>query len=194
MKIFKETNSKLVYSYNPFIKIFKKNFSYKKTKFKNFHKIILKNAVMIICVNKKKILLTKEFRFGIKKYTWGLPGGFIEKKESPLQTAKRELLEETGFLSNKFKIIYKYVRNANYFCGKDYIFYTIKGYDYLHDIIKTNLGKLEPKLIKNINYNSKTALCNDMEFLLKRNDNIKLNNKKWFYTPEEYYIYFEANI
>jgi len=60
-------------------------------------------------------------------------------------------------------------------------------------IIKTNLGKLEPKLIKNINYNSKTALCNDMEMLLKRNDIIKLNNKKWFYTPEEYYIYFEHN-
>ena len=55
-----------------------------------------------------------------------MPGGFIEKKERPLQAAKRELLEETGFLSSKLKIIYKYVRNANYFCGKDYIFYTIK--------------------------------------------------------------------
>ena len=61
-------------------------------------------------------------------------------------------------------------------------------------IIKSNLSKLEPKLIKNLIYTSKTALCNDMEILLKRNDNIKLNNKKWFYTPEEYYIYFEHNV
>jgi hypothetical protein len=60
-------------------------------------------------------------------------------------------------------------------------------------IIKSNLAKLDPKLIKNIVYSSKTALCNDFEMLLKHNDDIKLNNKKWFYTPEEYYIYFEYN-
>ena len=60
-------------------------------------------------------------------------------------------------------------------------------------IIKNNLAKLDPKLIKNIIHSSKTALCNDFEMLLKHNDVIKLNNKKWFYTPEEYYIYFEYN-
>ena len=60
-------------------------------------------------------------------------------------------------------------------------------------IIKNNLAKLDSKLIKNIVYNSKTALCNDFEMLLKHNDDIKLNNKKWFYTPEDYYIYFEYN-
>ena len=60
-------------------------------------------------------------------------------------------------------------------------------------IIKSNLAKLDPKLIKNIVHSSKTALCNDFEMLLKHNDDIKLNNKKWFYTPEEYYIYFEYN-
>jgi hypothetical protein len=60
-------------------------------------------------------------------------------------------------------------------------------------IIKQKLNKLAPKLIKNIVFNSKTALCNDIEILLKTNDKIKLNNKKWFYTPEEYYIYFEYN-
>ena len=58
-------------------------------------------------------------------------------------------------------------------------------------IIKSNLNKLEPKLIKQIEYNTKFALCNDFELLLQRNDNVKLNNKKWFYTPEEYYIYFD---
>ena len=60
-------------------------------------------------------------------------------------------------------------------------------------IIKNNLAKLDPKIIKNIIYNSKTSLCIDFEMLLKHNDTIKLNNKKWFYTPEEYYIYFEYN-
>ena len=56
---------------------------------------------MIICVKNKKILLTKEFRIGLKKYTWGLPGGFIDKNENQLKSAKRELLEETGLEAKK---------------------------------------------------------------------------------------------
>ena len=59
--------------------------------------------------------------------------------------------------------------------------------------IKKNLNKLDDKILrnKNVNYN-KNALCNDIELLLKRNDVDRLNNKKWFYTPEEYFIFFEA--
>ena len=59
--------------------------------------------------------------------------------------------------------------------------------------IKNNLYKLNTKLLKNIKHNSISSLCIDMEYLFKYNDKIKLNNKKWFYTPEEYYIYFEYN-
>ena len=59
--------------------------------------------------------------------------------------------------------------------------------------IKKNLSKLDSKLIKNIKNYSISSLCIDVEYLLLSNDKIKLNNKKWFYTPEEYYIYFEYN-
>lgn len=57
--------------------------------------------------------------------------------------------------------------------------------------IKKNLNKLDDKILrsKHINYN-KNALCNDIELLLLRNDFNKLNNKKWYYTPEEYIITF----
>lgn len=59
--------------------------------------------------------------------------------------------------------------------------------------IKKNLNKLDNKILysKYINYN-KNALCNDIELFLVRNDYEKLNNKKWFYTPEEYFITFES--
>ena len=59
--------------------------------------------------------------------------------------------------------------------------------------IKKNLNKLDDKILrsKHINYN-KNALCNDIEIILKRNDAEKLNKKKWFYTPEEYFIVFES--
>jgi len=57
--------------------------------------------------------------------------------------------------------------------------------------IKKNLHSLDSKIIKNLKNNSISSLCIDVEFLLLSNDKIKLNNKKWFYTTEEYYIYFE---
>ena len=60
--------------------------------------------------------------------------------------------------------------------------------------IKKLLYKLDPNFIKNIKHNTRVAFCNDMEYLLKFKDNKLINKKKWFYTPEEYYIYFEYNV
>jgi hypothetical protein len=57
--------------------------------------------------------------------------------------------------------------------------------------IKKNINKLDDKILKNKNIvTSKNVLCNDIEILMKRNDEIKLDGKKWYYTPEEYEIYF----
>ena len=57
--------------------------------------------------------------------------------------------------------------------------------------IKKNINKLDDKILKNKNIlTSKTVLCNDIEILMKRNDELKLDGKKWYYTPEEYEIYF----
>lgn len=59
--------------------------------------------------------------------------------------------------------------------------------------IKKKLNKLDDKILrsKHVNYN-KNALCNDIELLFVRNNAVRLNNKKWFYTPEEYFIVFES--
>lgn len=43
-----------------------------------------------------KILLLKQAAHSLEQATWGVPGGKIEKNESPLDTAVRELFEETG--------------------------------------------------------------------------------------------------
>jgi hypothetical protein len=58
--------------------------------------------------------------------------------------------------------------------------------------IKKNLNKLDDRILKNKNVlDNKNALCNDVEILLKRFDILRQDNRKWYYTPEEYYIYFE---
>lgn len=78
---------------------------------------------MVILRNKKKeILITKEYRHGARKVIYGLPGGIIEKKDTPLQTIKRELYEETGIIAKKWKFFHKFLRHCSYNCGVDHVY------------------------------------------------------------------------
>jgi ADP-ribose pyrophosphatase len=114
---------KKVYSFKDFIKIYNYTAQQKKIKIENFHKIVLRNTTMLICENnKKKILLLKEYRHGLGKFSWGFPGGAIDKNEKAKVAAKREFLEETGILLDKIELLFKYVRDGNYFCGREYVF------------------------------------------------------------------------
>ena len=56
------------------------------------------NAVGIIAFDetKEKVLLSKEFRLACNNWVYNFPGGLIDKGETPLVAAKRELKEETG--------------------------------------------------------------------------------------------------
>lgn len=45
------------------------------------------------------LLVVQQFRHGIDAPTYEIPGGACDPGEDPLQSAKRELIEETGFAS-----------------------------------------------------------------------------------------------
>ena len=107
-----------------FVKLYIENFSYKKKKYKDFHRVFLNNAVMAIIINNNnQILLTKEYRRGVKRVVYGFPGGHMNYKESPLNAIKREVKEETGITCTNWKKTLTYVKDTTYFCGKDYLFY-----------------------------------------------------------------------
>lgn len=45
----------------------------------------------------EKVILVRQFRPGPKEILCEIPGGYIDKGETPEQAAERELLEETGY-------------------------------------------------------------------------------------------------
>lgn len=60
--------------------------------------------VQVLAFDKNRnVLITKQYRHGIQKVIYGLPTGFTESTDSnPLESAKRELIEETGYDSDNF--------------------------------------------------------------------------------------------
>ena len=44
--------------------------------------------------------MIEQYRHGIEDFTLEIPGGMIDKNEEPIEAAKRELLEETGYESD----------------------------------------------------------------------------------------------
>ncbi|MEI7741991.1 MAG: NUDIX hydrolase [bacterium] len=55
-------------------------------------------AVCVLALTKNgNVILAKQYRPGPEKKLLEMPGGGVEKDENPLEAAKRELLEETGY-------------------------------------------------------------------------------------------------
>lgn len=54
---------------------------------------------VIALTPENEIVLVEQYRYGIEKPTLELPGGVCDPGESPFESSKRELVEETGYSS-----------------------------------------------------------------------------------------------
>lgn len=59
-------------------------------------------CIVFPLTRKQEVVLIRQYRHGVRKAILELPGGSVDKGESPLEAARRELMEETGFSSNIF--------------------------------------------------------------------------------------------
>jgi len=116
---FTKINSEIVYT-GDFFKI-------RKDRYKNNDVLIEKDfietteGVLILPIDKDgKIILIKQFRPNIGSI-YEVPAGAINKSETPLQAAKRELKEEAGFIARKWKLVSKHL-NSVYEIGFNYYF------------------------------------------------------------------------
>lgn len=64
-------------------------------------------ALIVPLLGKDKIILLKQYRPVIDSYIYELPAGTLDKGERPLECAKREIIEETGFSAKKFTYLGK---------------------------------------------------------------------------------------
>ncbi|MBI4443931.1 MAG: NUDIX hydrolase [Acidobacteria bacterium] len=61
------------------------------------------SAVILPRLADGRILLIRQFRLAAGRFLWELPAGCLDPGETALQTARRELIEETGYHASCWK-------------------------------------------------------------------------------------------
>ncbi len=80
------------------------------------------SAVMMAVDDRKRILLVRQYRLPADQYLWELPAGRLDPGEKPLQAAKRELAEETGYKARTWKKLVSFYASPGYVQEKMTIF------------------------------------------------------------------------
>jgi ADP-ribose pyrophosphatase len=124
-------------------------------------------AVAIVAVNSdNKILLVKQYRKAIDEIMIEIPAGKLEKEESPYECAKRELIEETGFRSNKMDKIFEIITSPGFCDEKIHLFIAKElQVDYMDcdddefiDVIEVSIDDAMDMIYKGIIKDSKTII------------------------------------
>lgn len=90
---------------------------------KDFYKVTIKDCAAIVAVTPdNQIILKKEYRHCYGKELIEVPAGVLEDGEEPIQAAKRELEEETGYRSEKWTYLGKTVESSAKLTNYMYIY------------------------------------------------------------------------
>lgn len=71
-----------------------------------FYLVNSTDFVVVVAVDSKgRLLLVRQFRPAINAKSLELPSGHVEEGETPEEAARKELLEETGYVGDKFELL-----------------------------------------------------------------------------------------
>lgn len=85
------------------------------------------DGVCIICVKGGKVLVQQEYSYPPDAILYQFPGGAIEKGEKPIEAARREVFEESGFKTSNLKDLGFFYLNNRRDKAKMYVFLATEG-------------------------------------------------------------------
>ena len=106
-----------------------------------------KDYVIIVVEDEGSILFLKQYRHGIGEIILNLPMGLIDEAETPESTAKRELMEETGYHADELIFIGEFFLAPSYINSKAHVFYA-RGAKKKQEIEIPDIGEKDAILLK----------------------------------------------
>ncbi len=73
-----------------------------------------------------EIVLVRQYRHAVGEDLWEVPAGMIERGEPPIETARRELIEETGYRAEELEFIWSIYTTPG-FCTERIHFFVARG-------------------------------------------------------------------
>lgn len=80
------------------------------------------SAVMMPIDSRGRILLVRQYRLPARRSLWELPAGRVDRGESLLAAARRELAEETGYRARKWRKLISFFVSPGYVAERMTIF------------------------------------------------------------------------
>lgn len=79
-------------------------------------------SAIVPLLNDNEIILIKQYRYAVGGFIWEIPAGVLDPGEAPLECAKRELIEETGYSANEMEKLTEIVPVPGYSDERIHIF------------------------------------------------------------------------
>lgn len=103
-------------------------------------------ALALPLTSNNELVLVHQYRFGADLLSWEVPGGILNPNEDPINTAVRELEEETGFTGHNPKIIGSCLPNPAILTNRGF-FILIENCTKTHQTSWDHHEELETKLV-----------------------------------------------
>ena len=118
-----------------------------------YGQIIFPNAALAVPItNENKVILLRQYRFAVSRYLIEFPAGTLEIGETPINSIKREIQEESGYKAEKWDELGALVNAPGY------------SDEVIHLFLARDLSKLQNKV--------KGDLDEDIEVLLMEPENL----------------------
>ncbi len=83
----------------------------------------MRDYIAVFAVDQQRRALVLEgYKHGLGRSSWQVVAGYVETNEKPLETAKRELREETGYESDQWEHLGSFVVDLNRHGGTGHIY------------------------------------------------------------------------